>query len=76
MTDAERRMALLKQNKAPEPKENSLFLRLMISVFCFICYLMMESAEISIGEFDNIQIIRQIEKNIDLNEIQEVWKEL
>ena len=65
----------LYEEESPYP-ENTFFYRLTLGILCFICFVWMESSETKIANVSSMQIVTQIEKQMTLEEVQEVWKNL
>lgn len=59
-----------------EPQKNSFFFRLSLGILCFICYVWMDYGKIDVAHVSSEQIVNQIEKQIDMQDIKEVWKNL
>ena len=55
---------------------NSLYIRLVIGILCFVCFVYMDQSKVSVAEVDSTAIVHQIEKNVDVDTIKEVWKNL
>ena len=55
---------------------NSLYIRLVIGILCFVCFVYMDQSKVSVAEVDSTAIVHQIEKNVDADTIKEVWKNL
>ena len=54
----------------------SFYIRLVIGILCFICFVYMDQSKVSVAEVDSTAIVNQIEKDIDADTIKEVWKNL
>lgn len=54
----------------------SFYIRLVIGILCFICFVYMDQSKVSVAEVDSTAIVNQIEKDIDADTIMEVWKKL
>lgn len=54
----------------------SFYIRLVVSILCFICFVYMDQSKASVAEVDSTAIVNQIEKDIDADTIEEVWKKL
>ena len=50
--------------------------RLTRGIRCFICYVWMDSSQAQIASVSSDQIVNQIEKQVEMEDIQEVWKNL
>ena len=55
---------------------NSFYIRLVIGLLCFVCFVYMDQSKVSVAEVDSTAIVHQIEKNVDADTIKEVWKNL
>ena len=55
---------------------NSFYIRLVIGIQCFVCFVYMDQSKVSVAEVDSTAIVHQIEKNVDADTIKEVWKNL
>ena len=55
---------------------NSLYIRLVIGILCFVCFVYMDQSKVSVAEVDSTAIVHQIEKNVDADTIKEIWKNL
>lgn len=55
---------------------NTFFYRLMLGILCFICYVWMDSSQAEIANVSSTQIVNQIERQMNLEDIEEVWKNL
>lgn len=63
------------EEEATQPK-NSFYLRAVVGILCFVCYVCMDTNQIKVAEVDSAQIVNQIEKEMDTSVLEEVWKEL
>ncbi|HJC91137.1 MAG TPA: hypothetical protein H9695_09170 [Candidatus Mediterraneibacter excrementigallinarum] len=54
----------------------SFYIRLVIGILCFICFVYMDQSKVSVAEVDSTAIVNQIEKDIDADTVKEVWKKL
>ena len=52
------------------------YIRLVIGILCFICFVYMDQSKVSVAEVDSTAIVNQIEKDIDADTVKEVWKKL
>ena len=59
--------------EAEEPVTGSFYTRLVIGILCFLCFVCMDQNKISVAEVDSSVIADQIGKNLDIEEIREVW---
>lgn len=55
--------------------EGSFYLRLVIGILCFICFVYMDQSQAKVAEVDSTAITNQIEKDMDVEAVKEVWKE-
>lgn len=55
---------------------DSFYIRLVIGILCFICFVYMDQSKVSVAEVDSTAIVNQIEKDIDADTVKEVWKKL
>lgn len=55
---------------------SSFYIRLVIGILCFICFVYMDQSKVSVAEVDSTAIVNQIEKDIDADTVKEVWKKL
>jgi len=58
--------------KAP----SSFWVRMFLGVLCFICYVWMDYGKITVAQVNSEQIVTQIEKQLQLKDIEEVWRKL
>lgn len=56
--------------------KDSFIVRLTLCILCFICYVWMDSSQATIADVSSSQIVNQIEKQMDMEDIEEVWKNL
>ena len=54
----------------------SFYLRLVIGILCFICFVYMDQSNAGVAEVNSTSIVNQIEKDIDMDTVMEVWKNL
>lgn len=59
-----------------EKESSSFYLRLVISILCFICFVFMEQNKTEVAEVNSDVIVNEIEKDIDINTVAESWKSL
>lgn len=52
------------------------YLRLVIGILCFVCYVYMDQNNAGIAQVDSQAIVDQIEKDVDMETVREVWKNL
>ena len=57
-----------------EKESSSFYLRLVISILCFICFVFMEQNKTEVAEVNSDVIVNEIEKDIDINTVTESWK--
>ena len=57
------------------PRDTFLF-RLTLGILCFICYVWMDSSQAEIASVSSDQIVNQIEKQVEMEDIREVWNNL
>lgn len=55
---------------------DSFFVRLTLGILCFICYVWMDSSQATIANVSSSQIVNQIESQMDMEDIEEAWKNL
>lgn len=66
----------LYDNGADEKQKSSFFFRLSLGILCFICYVWVDYGKINVANVNSDQIVGQIEKQIGLKDIQDVWRSL
>ncbi len=54
----------------------SFYIRLVIGILCFVCFVYMDQSKAKVADVDSRAIVNQIEKNMDADTIREVWKAL
>ena len=59
-----------------EQPKNSFFFRLSLGILCFICYVWVDYGKINVANVSSDQIVNQIEKQMDIDDIKAVWKSL
>lgn len=59
-----------------ERPKNSFFFRLSLGILCFVCYVWMDYGKVNVANVSSSQIVNQIEKQMDLKDIEAVWKDL
>lgn len=57
-------------------QDGSFYIRLVVSILCFICFVYMDQGDVSVAEVDSNAIVHQIEQDFDAEAIREVWKNL
>ena len=60
-----------RQNRRP-----AFFFRAAIGLLCFVCYVCVDANQIKVAEVGSEQIVNQIEKQMDVEVLEEVWKQL
>lgn len=65
-----------KKEEEQYPQGGSFYIRLVVSILCFICFVYMDQSDASVAEVDSTAIVHQIEQDIDIETIQEAWNEL
>lgn len=58
------------------PEGGSFVFRLALGILLFVCYVWMDYAEVPVMNVSSDQIVTQIEKQMDVEDLQEVWKNL
>lgn len=56
--------------------QGSFYLRLVIGILCFICFVYMDQSKAEVAQVNSTSIVNQIEKNMDVETVKEVWKKL
>lgn len=61
-----------------ESSGGTFFLRLVVSILCFVCFVYMEQSDAEVARVDSTAIVNQIEREIDIDaeDIIEAWKSL
>lgn len=59
-----------------EPSGGTFYIRLVIGILCFVCFVYMDQSEAEIAEVNSTAIVDQIEKDVDTDAIVEAWKAL
>lgn len=54
----------------------SFYLRLVIGILCFISFVYMDQSNAGVAEVNSTSIVDQIEKDIDMDTVIEVWQNL
>ena len=57
-------------------QSSSFYIRLVVSILCFICFVYMDQSNVSVAEVDSTAIVHQIEQDLDVESIREAWNEL
>lgn len=61
---------------AAEQTSGSFYIRLVIGILCFLCFVYMDQSKASVANVDSTAIVNQIEKDLDVETVKEVWKSL
>ncbi|HCR83296.1 hypothetical protein [Muricomes intestini] len=56
--------------------KNSFYFRLILAVLCFVCYIWIDYGKIDVANVNSEKIVNQIEHQLELKDIQAVWKNL
>ncbi|HIZ81336.1 MAG TPA: hypothetical protein H9722_04485 [Candidatus Mediterraneibacter pullistercoris] len=68
---------LYKENpQDQEPSGGTFYIRLVIGILCFVCFVYMDQSKAEIAEVNSTAIVNQIEKEVDADAIIEAWKAL
>ena len=59
-----------------EQIRGSFYLRLVIGILCFICFVYMDQSKAEVAQVNSTTIVNQIEKTVDAETVKEVWKKL
>lgn len=59
-----------------ELQGGSFVFRLAFAILLFVCYVWMDYAQVPVLNMNSDQIVTQIEKQLNLDDFQEVWKNL
>ena len=59
-----------------EQIKGSFYLRLVIGILCFICFVYMDQSKAEVAQVNSATIVNQIEKDLDVETVKEVWKNL
>ncbi len=59
-----------------EQIKGSFYLRLVIGILCFICFAYMDQSKAEVAQVNSATIVNQIEKDLDVETVKEVWKNL
>lgn len=54
----------------------SFYIRLVIGILCFICFVYMDQTKASVAKVNSTEIVDQIEKDLDVDTVLDVWKNL
>ncbi len=66
----------LYSDETAETPEGSFAFRLALGILLFVCYVWIDRAQIPVMNVDSSQIAVQIEKQMNVEELQEAWKNL
>lgn len=61
-------------DEEPPVVKSTFFYRFILGILCFICYVWMDHGKISIADVSSDKIVSQIEKQVELQDIREVWR--
>ena len=64
------------EEQQKEQTGGSFYLRLVIGILCFVCFVYMDQSKAEIAQVNSTSIVNQIEKEMDTNAIIEAWKAL
>ena len=56
--------------------KSSFFFRLTLGVLCFVCYVWIDYGKVNVANVSSDKIVNQIEKQMDLKDLQAEWKKL
>lgn len=56
--------------------QGSFYLRLVIGILCFICFVYMDQSKAEVAKVNSTSIVNEIEKDMDVEAVKEVWKKL
>ena len=59
-----------------EQVKGSFYLRLVIGILCFICFVYMDHSKAEVAQVNSTTIVNQIEKYVDYETVKEVWKKI
>ena len=59
-----------------EPSGGTFYIRLVIGILCFVCFVYMDQSKAEIAQVNSTAIVDQIEKDVDTEAIVEAWKAL
>lgn len=65
-----------KEEGQKEQTGGSFYFRLVIGILCFICFVYMDQSNAGVAEVNSTSIVNEIEKDIDMNTVMEVWKNM
>ena len=64
------------EEQQKEQTGGSFYLRLVIGILCFICFVYMDQSNAGVAEVNSTSIVNQIEKDMDMDTVIEVWNNL
>ena len=64
------------QAEDQEPSGSTFYIRLVIGILLFVCFVYMDQSKAGIAEVNSTAIVDQIEKDVDAEAIVEAWKAL
>ena len=64
------------EESGTEQTKGSFYLRLVIGILCFICFVYMDQSKAEVAQVNSTSIVNQIEKDMDVETVKEVWKKL
>ena len=64
------------ENASSEDTSGSFYMRLVIGILCFIFFVYMDQNHIEVANVNSTKIINEIERNVDMETVKEVWKDL
>lgn len=56
--------------------KSTFYIRAVLAIFCFVCYLWMERGDVTVANVSSDKIVNQIEKQMDMEDVKEVWENL
>ena len=59
-----------------EPSGGTFYIRLVIGILCFVCFVYMDQSKAEIAQVNSTAIVDQIGKEVDTDAIMETWKAL
>lgn len=66
----------LYHEKEEDSQRGSFTFRLALGILLFVCYVWMDYAQVPVMNVSSDQIVTQIEKQLNVTDLQEVWKNL
>ena len=66
----------LYDKEGQEEPHSSFFFRAALGILCFVCYVCIDTNKIEVAEVGSEQIVNQIEKQMKVEALEEVWKQL